>query len=117
MYASFYEGKRRYNIKLWKLFIDCFNCLPVAALIDDRILCMHGGLSPELESIEQIKKVEKPTDVPDTGKRIIIQGYCVTYCGQILIKILKDGEKMREEFLLHLALTLFKCFAKSMILT
>lgn len=60
-------GKRRYNIKLWKLFIDCFNCLPVAALIDDRILCMHGGLSPELESIDQIKKIEKPTDVPDTG--------------------------------------------------
>lgn len=60
-------GKRRYNIKLWKLFIDCFNCLPVAALIDDRILCMHGGLSPELESIEQIKKIEKPTDVPDIG--------------------------------------------------
>jgi serine/threonine-protein phosphatase PP1 catalytic subunit len=28
---------------------------------------MHGGLSPELESIEQIKKIEKPTDVPDTG--------------------------------------------------
>lgn len=44
-------GKRRYNIKLWKTFIDCFNCLPVAALIDDRILCMHGGLSPDLQSI------------------------------------------------------------------
>jgi serine/threonine-protein phosphatase PP1 catalytic subunit len=28
---------------------------------------MHGGLSPELETIEQIKKIEKPTDVPDTG--------------------------------------------------
>ena len=28
---------------------------------------MHGGLSPELQSIEQIKKIEKPTDVPDTG--------------------------------------------------
>ena len=68
MYPVLYQGKRRYNIKLWKLFIDCFNCLPVAALIDDRILCMHGGLSPELESIEQIKKIEKPTDVPDTGK-------------------------------------------------
>ena len=57
MYDSFHIGKRRYNIKLWKLFIDCFNCLPVAALIDDRILCMHGGLSPELESIEQIKSL------------------------------------------------------------
>ncbi len=50
-------GKRRYNIKLWKTFIDCFNCLPVAALIDDRILCMHGGLSPDLQSIEQIKNI------------------------------------------------------------
>lgn len=51
------QGKRRYNVKMWKTFIDCFNCLPVAALIDDRILCMHGGLSPDLQSIEQIKKI------------------------------------------------------------
>jgi len=50
-------GRRRYNIKLWKTFTDCFNCLPVAALIDDKILCMHGGLSPDLQSIEQIKKI------------------------------------------------------------
>jgi serine/threonine-protein phosphatase PP1 catalytic subunit len=28
---------------------------------------MHGGLSPDLQSIEQIKKIEKPTDVPDSG--------------------------------------------------
>ena len=61
------KGKRRYNIKLWKIFIDVFNCLPVAAMIEERILCMQGGLSPELQSIEQIKKIEKPTDVPDTG--------------------------------------------------
>ena len=40
------SGKRRYNIKIWKTFTDCFNCLPVAALIDEKIFCMHGGLSP-----------------------------------------------------------------------
>jgi len=28
---------------------------------------MHGGLSPELNSLEQIKRVVRPTDVPDTG--------------------------------------------------
>lgn len=60
-------GKRRYNIKLWKTFTDCFNWLPIAAVIDDKILCMHGGLSPELASLEQIKKIIRPTDVPDTG--------------------------------------------------
>lgn len=60
-------GKRRYNIKLWKTFTDCFNCLPITAIIDEKIFCMHGGLSPDLQSMEQIRRVMRPTDVPDTG--------------------------------------------------
>ncbi|KAA1118779.1 Serine/threonine-protein phosphatase pp1 [Puccinia graminis f. sp. tritici] len=61
------SGKRRYNIKLWKTFTDCFNCLPIAAIIDEKIFTMHGGLSPDLQSMEQIRRVMRPTDVPDTG--------------------------------------------------
>ena len=61
-------GKRRYNIKLWKTFTDCFNCLPIAAIIDEKIFTMHGGLSPDLQSMEQIRRVMRPTDVPDTGE-------------------------------------------------
>ncbi|KAL7412639.1 protein phosphatase 1 catalytic subunit [Mrakia frigida] len=67
IYGFYDECKRRYNIKLWKTFTDCFNCLPVAAVIDEKILCMHGGLSPDLQSLEQIKKISRPTDVPETG--------------------------------------------------
>jgi serine/threonine-protein phosphatase PP1 catalytic subunit len=67
IYGFYDECKRRYNIRLWKTFTDCFNCLPIAALIDEKILCMHGGLSPELSSLEQIKRIMRPTDVPDTG--------------------------------------------------
>jgi len=67
IYGFYDECKRRFNIRLWKTFTDCFNCLPVAALIDEKILCMHGGLSPELRSLEQIKKISRPTDVPDAG--------------------------------------------------
>lgn len=62
------SGKRRYNIKLWKTFTDCFNCLPVAAIIDEKIFCMHGGLSPDLHSFDQVRKIVRPTDVPDTGE-------------------------------------------------
>ena len=65
-------GKRRYNIKLWKTFTDCFNCLPIAAIIDEKIFTMHGGLSPDLQSMEQIRRVMRPTDVPDTGKQVFI---------------------------------------------
>ena len=41
--------------------------MPVSAIVDSRILCMHGGLSPELSSLDQIKRIMRPTDVPDTG--------------------------------------------------
>ncbi|OAY69681.1 Serine/threonine-protein phosphatase PP1 [Ananas comosus] len=67
IYGFYDECKRRFNVRLWKVFTDCFNCLPVAALIDDKILCMHGGLSPDLTNLDQIKNLTRPTDVPDTG--------------------------------------------------
>ncbi|XP_062143718.1 serine/threonine-protein phosphatase PP1 isoform X1 [Alnus glutinosa] len=67
IYGFYDECKRRFNVRLWKIFTDCFNCLPVAALIDAKILCMHGGLSPELQNLGQIKELPRPTDIPDGG--------------------------------------------------
>ena len=67
MYLQINQGKRKYNIKLWKTFSDVFNVMPVCALIDEKILCMHGGLSPQLDSFEQILKLVRPLEVPDQG--------------------------------------------------
>jgi len=67
IYGFYDECKRRYSIKLWKIFSDVFNCLPVSALVDEKILCMHGGLSPEMESLQQIADLPRPCDVPDVG--------------------------------------------------
>lgn len=67
IYGFYDECKRRYSVKIWKAFTECFNCMPVAAIVDEKIFCMHGGLSPELHSMDQIRKVIRPTDVPDTG--------------------------------------------------
>lgn len=68
IYGFYDECKRRYSIKLWKIFTDCFNALPVAASVDDKIFCMHGGLSPELNSMDQVRKIVRPTDIPEQGK-------------------------------------------------
>lgn len=67
IYGFYDECKRRFSVKLWKEFCGVFNWLPVSALIDEKIICMHGGLSPELQSFDQIRKIARPTDVPDCG--------------------------------------------------
>jgi serine/threonine-protein phosphatase PP1 catalytic subunit len=67
IYGFYDECKRRYSVKLWRVFADCFNCMPIAAVVEDKIFCMHGGLSPDLERLGQIFDVERPTDVPDDG--------------------------------------------------
>jgi len=67
IYGFYDECKRRHNIKVWKQFCDVFNCLPVSSVVDEKIICMHGGLSPELTSFEQVSRLVRPTDVPDTG--------------------------------------------------
>ncbi|CAI0457953.1 unnamed protein product [Linum tenue] len=67
IYGFYDECKRRYSVRLWKVFTDCFNCLPVAALVDDKILCMHGGLSPDLHSLDQIRNLPRPTAIPESG--------------------------------------------------
>lgn len=36
-------------------------------LVDEKIFCCHGGLSPDLQSMEQIRRIMRPTDVPDQG--------------------------------------------------
>jgi serine/threonine-protein phosphatase PP1 catalytic subunit len=41
--------------------------MPVSALIEDKILCMHGGLSPNLFNISQINQIVRPIDIPDIG--------------------------------------------------
>jgi serine/threonine-protein phosphatase PP1 catalytic subunit len=48
-------------------FGDVFRCLPIAAVVNHRILCIHGGLSPTLASLEEIRAIRRPIDVPSFG--------------------------------------------------
>ncbi|EDW87496.1 serine/threonine-protein phosphatase alpha-3 isoform [Drosophila yakuba] len=67
VYGFYDECKRRYTVKLWKTFVDCYNCMPVAAIISRRIFCCHGGLSPQLKELSNIESIARPTEIPETG--------------------------------------------------
>ena len=67
IYGFYDECKRRYNVRLGRNFTELFNYLPVAALIDEKILCMHGGLSPDLRNLSSISEISRPTEIPDSG--------------------------------------------------
>jgi len=67
IYGFYDECRRRYSVKIWKQFCGAFDCLPCTAIVDEKIMCMHGGLSPELQKLDQISNIRRPCDVPDTG--------------------------------------------------
>ncbi|KAM0164234.1 hypothetical protein ACHAQE_003014 [Botrytis cinerea] len=67
VYGFYDECKRRANVKVWKTFVDVFNCLPIAAIVAGKIFCVHGGLSPALSHMDDIRNIARPTDVPDYG--------------------------------------------------
>uniref|UniRef100_F1L664 Serine/threonine-protein phosphatase n=1 Tax=Ascaris suum TaxID=6253 RepID=F1L664_ASCSU len=53
--------------QLWHFFLNVFNMIPLAAVVDNRILCMHGGISPHLKDFRNIEDVRRPTLVPPYG--------------------------------------------------
>ena len=71
IYGFYDECKKRLSVKIWKYFIDVFNCLPITASVDDKILCMHGGLSIELNNLDQLRKIVRPTEVPEKGNNLL----------------------------------------------
>ncbi|KAI8332067.1 serine/threonine-protein phosphatase PP-Z [Chlamydoabsidia padenii] len=67
VYGFYDECKRRSSVKVWKSFVDVFNTMPIAGLVAGKIFCVHGGLSPSLHSLDDIRRIQRPTDVPDYG--------------------------------------------------
>uniref|UniRef100_A0A915PS92 Serine/threonine-protein phosphatase n=1 Tax=Setaria digitata TaxID=48799 RepID=A0A915PS92_9BILA len=62
LYRRFPENNEGFT--LWNAFNELFACLPLAALIRNKILCIHGGIGPELKSLDDIRKIKRPMPDP-----------------------------------------------------
>ncbi len=59
---------RKYgNSNVWKYYTDLFDYLPICSVVDNSIFCLHGGLSPSIETLDNIKILERFQEVPQEG--------------------------------------------------
>ncbi|KAM3407141.1 hypothetical protein ACQJBY_000911 [Aegilops geniculata] len=59
------------GIWAWTRFNQLFNYLPLAAMIEKKIICMHGGIGRSINSVEQIEKIERPITM-DVGSIVLM---------------------------------------------
>lgn len=61
------EVLERFDLEVYDLFMEVFDALPVSALIAKKYLAMHGGISPDLQKLEQINDLNRFQEVPLEG--------------------------------------------------
>lgn len=75
VYGFYDECIQKYgNATVWKYCCQVFDYFALAALIDGRVLCLHGGLSPEISTLDQIRIIHRAQDIPSQG----------AYCGKAI---------------------------------
>nr|GAT56962.1 predicted protein [Mycena chlorophos] len=68
VYSFYDECLRKYGTaNVWRYFTDLFDYLPLTALIDNQVFCLHGGLSPSVDTLDHIRALDRVQEVPHEG--------------------------------------------------
>ncbi len=68
LYGFYDECIKKYgNDRVWRLFTEVFNFLPLAAIVDNQMFCVHGGLSPAVKKLDEVRQLNRKVDIPHAG--------------------------------------------------
>jgi len=81
-YGFYEECIRKYgNSNAWRYCVEVFDHLNLSAVISDRVLCVHGGLSPELRTMDQVGVIARAQEIPQEGA---LSAACVRVAATLL---------------------------------
>jgi serine/threonine-protein phosphatase 2B catalytic subunit len=61
------ETITKFDEDTYNTIMDAFDSMPLAAVVNDRYLAIHGGISPELKKLSQITKIDRFNEPPVKG--------------------------------------------------
>eukprot|EP00210_Caulerpa_lentillifera_P006559 g6264.t1 len=68
VYGFYDECMRKYgSVNVWRYCTEIFDYMSLAAVIDNRVFCVHGGLSPVIQTLDQVRTIDRKQEVPHEG--------------------------------------------------
>ena len=68
VYGFYDECVRKYgSASVWRYCTEVFDYLALTAIVDGRVLCVHGGLSPQIAELDLIRLLDRKQEVPHEG--------------------------------------------------
>ncbi|GAD97748.1 TOR signaling pathway phosphatase SitA [Paecilomyces variotii No. 5] len=68
VYGFYEECFQKYgNASVWKACCQVFDFMTLGAIIDGKVLCVHGGLSPEIRTLDQVRVLARAQEIPHEG--------------------------------------------------
>lgn len=68
VYGFYDECVRKYgSANVWKMFTDLFDYFPLTALVEHSVFCLHGGLSPSIDTLDHVRQLDRVQEVPHEG--------------------------------------------------
>lgn len=68
VYGFYDECLRKFGSpNVWNYCTEIFDCLTLSVTIEGRIFCVHGGLSPSIVQLDQLKEIDRRQEVPHEG--------------------------------------------------